>query len=143
MSLPKSPARNLTRIAKAANPAKIITIHDVKRSVFRAVNRRGASTLKAAAKLAAKAAAKARKGRSTSSGSGPKTRKVKTGPTVRPGTRVPPTTAKTGTRVPPPFAKPVVTTVSVTKAKRGGNPLVPSGKVRNPARSVAKLLTKR
>ena len=85
MALPRSPSRNLARIAKAANPARILTVHDVKRSVFRAVNRRGAS-LKAAAKAAVKA--KKGKGKSTSSGSGPRTR------TVKVGTKAPPSPAR-------------------------------------------------
>ena len=104
MALPRSPSRNLARIAKAANPVKILTVHDVKRAVFKAANRRGAS-LKAAAKAAVKA--KKGKGKSTSSGSGPRTR-----------------TVKVGTKAPPSPARPVKTrtaTVSAVKSQNRGS----------------------
>ena len=122
MALPRSPSRNLARIAKAANPVKILTAHVVKRAVFRAINRRGAS-LKAAAKAAVKAKKGKGKGKSTSSGSGPRTR-----------------TVKVGTKAPPSPGGPVKTrtaTVSVVKSKNRGS----SGKVWNPARHAAKLIT--
>tara|TARA_B100000749_G_C18045080_1_gene308991 strand:- start:97 stop:291 length:195 start_codon:yes stop_codon:yes gene_type:complete len=53
MSLPRSPSKNLARIAKSANPVRVLTVHDVKRSVFKAVGAKR-KAFKAAAKLASK-----------------------------------------------------------------------------------------